>query len=536
MFEDVVATRDRLAELVDRLDPDRCTGPAARELWRVFDSAERLCAAGKTLLARRLAETHQRTSGTRSAAEELAHTAGTSTGQAEDTLRTSQRLPDQRRVEQALRRGELSAPQAALISGAAAADPAQADRLVDAAQRMSLPELREECARVRAAADPDPAATNRRVHEQRRLRRWTDSDGFWNLHAKGTPQAGAAFAAVLEAFTDQVFTNARRAGQQEPYEAYAFDALMAIGDSAVHPNRQNAAAREPASAPESAVRESTPQTSDPTVPQTLDDAVMALAADGASAADRRGGPDRPDEGESDERLQSDPWSGIDQPDRPEHLDQSTPPASAPPVSTPPESALPASAPPGHRNGPTGPLGLGRGLQSRYLALLRIDVEALHRGRVAGDEICEIRGVGPVPVPVAEGLLGQSVLKLVITRGVDVLNVTHLGRGPTAAQKVALAWTTPGCTAEGCYRSRIEHDHRQPWADTQHTRLDELDPLCGYHHDLKTHHHWVLLPGSGKRPMVGPNDPRHPGHRNTPPARRTPNTASAAPNAPPADAA
>lgn len=81
MFEDVVATRDRLAELVDRLDPDRCTGPAARELWRVFDSAERLCAAGKTLLARRLAETHQRTSGTRSAAEELARTAGTSTGQ-----------------------------------------------------------------------------------------------------------------------------------------------------------------------------------------------------------------------------------------------------------------------------------------------------------------------------------------------------------------------------------------------------------------------------------------------------------------------
>jgi Domain of unknown function (DUF222) len=453
MFEDVAAVRDRLAELVDQLDPDRCSGSAARELWRVFDSAERLCAAGKTLLARRIV--------------------------------------------------------------AAAADPAQADRLVDAAQRMSLPELREECARVRAAADPDPAATNRRLHEQRRLRRWTDSDGFWNLHAKGTPQAGAAFAAVLEAFTDQVFTQARRARQHEPYEAYAFDALMAIGDSPVHPNREHPVTGEPATAPESAVGESGQQTSSRTVPQTLDDAVMAHAAGSTSAAESPGGPGQADQGGSQHHRQPDPWSGIDQPDR------TTPPASAPP---------------GHRNGPTGPLGLGRGLQSRYLALLRIDVEALHRGRVAGNEICEIRGVGPVPVPVAEGLLGQSVLKLVITRGVDVLNVTHLGRGPTAAQKVALAWTTPGCTVEGCYRSRIEHDHRQPWVDTQHTRLDELDPLCGYHHDLKTHHHWVLVPGSGKRPMVGPNDPRHPAYRNTPPARRTPNTASAAPNAPPADAA
>jgi hypothetical protein len=101
------------------------------------------------------------------------------------------------------------------------------------------------------------------------------------------------------------------------------------------------------------------------------------------------------------------------------------------------------------------------LNPRYLALLRVDVQALHRGRVAGDELCEIRGVGPVPVSVAEALLGRSVLHLVITRGVDVLNVTHLGRGPTAAQKIALAWASPGCTVQGCWRTRTENDHREP---------------------------------------------------------------------------
>jgi hypothetical protein len=155
------------------------------------------------------------------------------------------------------------------------------------------------------------------------------------------------------------------------------------------------------------------------------------------------------------------------------------------------------------------------MNPRFLALLRVDVETLRRGRVAGDQLCEIKGVGPVPVPVAAGLLGQSVLQLVITRGVDVLNVTHLGRGPTAAQKIALAWTSPGCTVEGCWRTRVEHDHRQPWADTRHTRLDELDPLCEFHHDLKTRHGWALIAGSGKRPMVPPGDPRHPKHRADP---------------------
>ncbi|HMC72204.1 MAG TPA: hypothetical protein VKJ07_23805, partial [Mycobacteriales bacterium] len=49
---------------------------------------------------------------------------------------------------------------------------------------------------------------------------------------------------------------------------------------------------------------------------------------------------------------------------------------------------------------------------------------------------EITGLGPIPVSTARELLGDSILKLVITKGVDVLHVTHLGRGPNAAQRVA----------------------------------------------------------------------------------------------------
>jgi hypothetical protein len=179
MFQDAAEIRDRLAALVDRLDPDAVSGAAARDLWGVLDASERLCAAGKTLLARRLAQTHRpEMAGVKTAAEELARRSGTSTGAAKDALDTSARLPEQPAVERAVRRGELSLAQAAVVSAAVAANPAEENRLVELASQVSVPELRDECARVRAAADPDPAATNRRLHAQRRLRRWTDSEGF----------------------------------------------------------------------------------------------------------------------------------------------------------------------------------------------------------------------------------------------------------------------------------------------------------------------------------------------------------------------
>ena len=71
MFEDALEVRDRLAVLVDRLDPDAVSGSTAGELWAVLDASERLCAAGKTLLARRLAQTHRpETAGAKTAADE----------------------------------------------------------------------------------------------------------------------------------------------------------------------------------------------------------------------------------------------------------------------------------------------------------------------------------------------------------------------------------------------------------------------------------------------------------------------------------
>jgi hypothetical protein len=152
----------------------------------------------------------------------------------------------------------------------------------------------------------------------------------------------------------------------------------------------------------------------------------------------------------------------------------------------------------------------------HLALLRLDISAMWRGHVEGDELCEITGLGPIPVGVARRLLGDALLKLVITNGQAVAHVTSLTRGPTQAMKYTRLWTSPTCLAEGCSRTIVEYDHRTgaEYKDTRHTRLDELDPLCSGHHDLHTYEGWALVAGTGKRPMVPPDDPRHP--RNTGP--------------------
>ena len=139
-----------------------------------------------------------------------------------------------------------------------------------------------------------------------------------------------------------------------------------------------------------------------------------------------------------------------------------------------------------------------------MGIIRLDDTALRRGSVEGDEVCEIVGLGPVPVSVARELLGDAILKLVITKGVDVANVTHLGRSATVAQQVALWWTSAACTVLGCPRTqRLQNDHRYEWVKTKRTRLDELDPLCKHHHDLKTRNNWALVEGNGKRRMVPP---------------------------------
>ena len=428
----VEEVRGRLAtmrELVGRLEPDFVPLSEAPAMWQAFDAIERLASSAKTLLATRVDESGvwQR-AGDRSAPEYLARKSGTSLGAARSSLETSKRVRDLPHTRSAMRRGELSRSQADEITGAAAAKPDAERSLLSTAAGSSLSELRERCARTRAAADPDRDATDRRIHTERRLRRWTDAEGAWNLSARGTADAGSRLNAMLNPIIDELFNAAWRGGRRESREAYAFDALIELAHR--HPGRRD---------------------------------------DGAAG----------------------PAGEIE-------LDPSTAPGGA------------ADAGAGRRPERTG--------NPTHLALLRVDLEALVRGRVAGDELCEVAGIGPISTRTARELLGESIVKLVITNSMGVASITHLGRGPTAAQRIAMLWSSPGCEVQGCSSTiGIQADHRVPWADDQVTELANLDPLCGHHHRLKTHHGWALIAGTGKRPMVPPSDQRHPANQAPEPA-------------------
>lgn len=114
----------------------------------------------------------------------------------------------------------------------------------------------------------------------------------------------------------------------------------------------------------------------------------------------------------------------------------------------------------------------------------IDVEALNRGRVEGDEQCEIAGVGPVSVAAVRRLLGDAFLSIVIKGGVDIRSVTHLGRQVTAHQRTALEARGGAC--EFCGSTfRVEIDHIKGWALTCTTHIDDLSLKCWHCHEQKT---------------------------------------------------
>ena len=156
------------------------------------------------------------------------------------------------------------------------------------------------------------------------------------------------------------------------------------------------------------------------------------------------------------------------------------------------------------------------------ALVRIDAASLRRGWAEGDEVCEIAGVGTVPVAAVRELLPEAFVAVVITEGHDVVNVAHVGRRPDAFQASALQWTGATCCTRGCgHTARIEADHDDPWAATHYTWLPGLNPACDQCHKRKTLHGWAWLDDrddAGRRTFVAPTDPRHPARTGDVPGR------------------
>jgi hypothetical protein len=221
--------RDAVARYVSAFDGPLLSREQAATVVADAAAIEKMAATLKGLAAARAAGSGAwKDTGDRSAAHHLARTTGTSVGQATEVLETARRLERLPTVAAAAREGRLSAQQAAAVAAAATADPSAEHRLLEKAERSSITELREECARTTAAALPDPEAHRRNIHAGRFLRSYTDAQGAWNLRMRDNPEVGAEVMASIDAIRDGLFRAARAEGRREGSEAYAADALAEL--------------------------------------------------------------------------------------------------------------------------------------------------------------------------------------------------------------------------------------------------------------------------------------------------------------------
>jgi uncharacterized protein YbjQ (UPF0145 family) len=385
MFDSVVDVLGRLRPVVAELDVGALDGEVAAGLVELFVEVEQLAAAGRVLATLAVEPDRWRREGFRSAAAWMASKSGRPVGPAIATLEMAGLLDDLPVTAAAFRAGRLSEAQAREITDAAAECPGAEQQLVDAAQKLSLLELREECRRVKAAAIVDEDERYRRLRRGRYLRSWTDRDGAVRLAARLTPDEGARLLAEVDARRDEMVADARAGGWYEGSDAHRADALVDL----------------------------------------------ARTAGGAGGAV---GPDA-------------------------------------------------------------------------MVHVSVDYEALMRGHTVEGERCEIPGLGPIPVSVARRLADDAILKVLVTKGVEVTTVAHAGRHIPAHLRTAVECRDPTCIVPNCdMRRGLQIDHRAPWTPTRDTSLANLARLCRWHHYQKSHLGYTYRGGPGTWEWIPPDTP------------------------------
>ena len=398
MFEVLAESIESLRELLAILDPLVLDGADAMRLVEESAELERLAGAVRTLAVGRVAETGawQADGAFRDVSAWMASKTHSTVGRAKATVETAGRLAELPETAAALRTGALSEVQTEVIAAAASADPQAEVALLECAARNGVKGLKDECARVEAAASTDQAERYARARANRYLRHRRISDVEGLIEMRGPIDATAAVMAALEPGEKELFRQARASGRREEPEALAFDAAVEMAD------------------------------------------------DSAAA-----------------RL-------VERPSR-----------------------APATL------------------------VMRVDHSAFVRGETVPGEVCEIAGIGPVPVFVAQRLSGDAIFKALIHDGTDVLAVSHLGRTIPARLRTAVRELFSECAIEGCHVNRhLEIDHNTPVSEQGPTALWNLSLLCRFHHEHK-HRYNQRVVGEGTnrrlvptgRPPPGPPTPK-----------------------------
>ena len=208
---------------------DSLTGTEAARAFESLSKLEKVAAAGKLVLAPKIAqsETWAR-AGHRTPEEWMARTSGTSVGVARATIETGKRLDRLPSTASIVKSGALSLAQAAAVAEAAVIDPWSESKLLDAAGRESLKVLKETSRRI---VLDSRGSLEERYARQRKLREfssWTDDEGMTAGRFRLTPEVGAAVVHRIKRESDRIFRRAYREGRRETPGNYAADAFAAL--------------------------------------------------------------------------------------------------------------------------------------------------------------------------------------------------------------------------------------------------------------------------------------------------------------------
>jgi hypothetical protein len=443
--------------------------------WRCyFAKTERLANVGKTLAAGRVAELGQyRAEGFDNAGRWLAARAKASAWEAGKTLDTARHVADPKLTltRDAFVAGRLTATQANEIASAAAKAPDQQDRLLALARRETVTQLKNACRAIRLARKrPEkPKEQHDRIVGEMAFGSRPLGDDLSELCVRMPTSWLVVIQAAVQLECDDVFARAKAEGRNDPHHAYMVEALMGL---ILFDHRGHVSGN-----------------ADPDANANSDGATGSDDVDTGDASDGELGDDGLDS-RYDELLAA--LDGFGRGARPNRQ---------------------------ARRKRRGRCRCGGRVVPKAKIIIRVDQSALLRGHAIVGELCDIAGVGPVEVKTVRELWPDAILKLVITDGIAVRNVTHLGRKATEAMETAMQFQNPLCSNIACDNQRfVQIDHRLGFANVHRTCLDELDPLCTHCHALKTNHNWQLATGRGRRAFVPPGHPDHPGH---PPTSRRP---------------
>jgi hypothetical protein len=149
-----------------------------------------------------------------------------------------------------------------------------------------------------------------------------------------------------------------------------------------------------------------------------------------------------------------------------------------------------------------------GREARPQVLVLIDAEALRRGTTRAGEVCEIEGIGPVPVQAVVELIGEGAMQFLVKEGADIRTVTKSSRDLAQKTAVALVARDRTCVVPGCGKYLgLEGDH----CDTDYraggpTTLSNLVRLCPAHHSMKTNGGWKIKGEPGNWQWIPPPNP------------------------------